>query len=77
MDVTLAYRLPISSRWGNRILLVMGVLIAVASLALLVYSLVTTWGYGGRLEHAIRVFLLLEMLAGVAIASGAQRNLAG
>jgi hypothetical protein len=75
MGVTLAYRLPISSRWGNRVLLVMGLLIAVASLALLVYSLITTWGYRGRLEQAITVFLLLEMLAGAAIASGARRNL--
>jgi hypothetical protein len=70
-----AFRLPIVSRWGNRLLLVLGAVIAVAALALLIYSLVTTWGYSGRIEQLVRIVLLVEILAGAAIAFGAKKNL--
>lgn len=76
MHFPLAFRLPIASQWGNRLLLVLGAVIAVASLALLIYSLVTTWGYGGRMEQLVRIVLLVEILAGAAIAFGAKKNLA-
>jgi hypothetical protein len=77
MVLQAALRLPISSRRGNWTLLVVGAVIAVAALALLVYSLATTWGYSGRMEQLVRLVLVFEIVAGAAIAFGARRNLTG
>ncbi len=67
--------IPIRSRVGNFLLLVLGVLFTAASAALLVLSITATWGYAGTFDHLAQALLLAIAITGLLLALGARRNL--
>lgn len=69
--------LPIHSRAGNWILLLLGVVFVVASASLLALSVSSTWGYAGLIDHLAQTFLIGTAIAGALLVVGARANLHG
>lgn len=59
------FELPIESRLGNWIIVIIGAFLAIAGTALLLYAIVDAWGYGGVVDHLIKVLLIGEIAAGL------------
>lgn len=75
MEMNLPQYLPVRSRAGNWIIAVLGAFIALAAAALLIYSIITTWGYAGRIDQLIWLMLVGTALAGAILALMAWRRL--
>lgn len=75
MQIALFRSFAVRSRAGNWCLLVTGALIAIAAIALLVYSIAKNWGYAGSVDHLIRAVLLVELFISTLIVSSAWERL--
>lgn len=56
----------IESRWGNRLICTLGALFAAASIALLLYYVVSAWGAASLIDRALQICLLVAVVVGVA-----------
>ena len=69
-------RLPIESRFGNRVLIGIGALFVIAGIATLAFALVSTWGYAGLTERAMQIVLAGCAAFGALLVTSARKNLA-
>ena len=69
-------RLPIESRFGNRVLIGIGALFVIAGIATLAFALVSTWGYAGLTERAMQIVLAGCAAFGALLVAFARKNLA-
>ncbi|HEY5611881.1 MAG TPA: hypothetical protein VIL97_11800 [Thermoanaerobaculia bacterium] len=67
--------LRIHSRLGNMVLLCLGGAFTLSSLALLVYYVVTSWGYATMIDRALQILLAVTAAWGAALVLGARQNL--
>jgi hypothetical protein len=65
----------IRSRMGNIVLAMLGAFFIVASTALLVYYLVSTWGANSLIDRALQLMLLIGGATGVAFVGIGRDNL--
>jgi uncharacterized membrane protein YcjF (UPF0283 family) len=65
----------IRSRMGNVFLATLGALFSVASIALLVFYVVSTWGANSLIDHALQLMLLIGAATGVLFVSIGRENL--
>ncbi len=65
----------IQSRIGNVFLATLGVLFTVASSALLIYYIVSTWGANSLIDRALQFMLLVGAGAGVLFVTIGRENL--
>jgi hypothetical protein len=67
--------LPIRSRWGNMVLLSIGLLFVISSGTLLAIAVTSTWGYAGTSDYIVIALLLLTTTTGGWFVHGARTNL--
>lgn len=71
------FRLPIRSRFGNLVLIGIGVVFLLAGIGTFAYALISTWGYAGATDRAMQIVLLGCAAFGGFLITGARRNLGG
>jgi hypothetical protein len=67
--------LRIGSRWGNRFICVLGALFTTASIALLLYYLVSSWDGATLTDRALQFCLFVAIIVGVAFVVIGRDNL--
>lgn len=70
-------RLPIESRAGNLALLAIGWGFLLGASGILVFALVSTWGFAGMIDRALQAVLVFCAAFGMYLVAGARRNLGG